>query len=107
MRRDVAPEDQVEQLTLTETTDTEPTAATDEESIAYVTRRLGRTAPAPADAAVAPGEPDWLVEAFALPPLEPRGDDDAAPAPARVVEPAWVEDAFWSVRIGSEATSRR
>lgn len=100
MRRDVVPEDQVEQLTLTETIDTEPSEATDEELFAYVSGRVGRAGQA-ADAVAAPSEPGWLAEVFALPALEPRGGDDAAGGPATVAEPAWVEDAFWSVRVSN------
>lgn len=126
MRRDVAPEDQVEQLTLTETIDVEPSEATDEELFAYVSGRVGQVgqvvpparrstgepvaAPVepvavPAEPVVAPAEPAWLVEAFALPPLEAVDVDDGAFVGA-VAEPAWVEDAFWSIRIGGDAIAR-
>jgi len=93
MRRDVAPEDRVEQLTLTESGE-----ATDDESVAYVSSLLGTTP--------ALSEPSWFLEAWGLPVVEQSNDDEPAVTSAPT-EPEWVEELFERPAAAHPTTTAR
>jgi len=87
MRRDVAPEDRVEQLTLSESYE-----ATDEESVAYVTARLDRSVPQSA----ATAEPACVLEALALDLTEHLPECESMLGKP-VDEHEDVAEAFWAI----------